>query len=107
MNDVDPTTMTLSEIYQQPDSYFEVAHQGAEIPRLGIRYVRYRGAVLRENGTKIFTIKEDDRWNSDLGGHSNYCEVCRDPAEGSFWTYFNKLGPYFYEEHTGYVRPHP
>jgi hypothetical protein len=97
--------MTLSEIYRLSPHYFELKVRN-EIPRYGICYDQYHGAVLRENGTKIFTIKEDDRWTNYDGQHSNYCEVCGTNEEENR-PYMSRLGPYWHENHTGYVRPHP
>lgn len=104
-NDVDPFTMTLSQIYGLSPHYFELKGKTL-VPRYGIAYDRYFGADLRENGTKFFTIKEDDRWTSWDGDHSKYCEVCG-PHEEEHRPYLNRLGQYWHENHNGYVRPHP
>ncbi len=104
-NDVDPMTMTLSEIYGLRDGFFDLRLR-SEVPRYGIAYDQYFGAQLRENGTKIFTIKEDDRWTNWDGDHSRFCEVCG-PNEEESRIYLNRLGQYWHEDRTGYVRPHP
>lgn len=106
MNEVDPLSMTLEEIYEQPHHYFELYTTPQHLPHLGLQYDRYYGHVLRNNGTKIFTIKEDDQWAAyDNGEHSRFCSICN--MEGSEYLYHNKLGVYWFQEHTGYVRPHP
>lgn len=97
--------MSLSEIYGMSAHYFELKVSNA-IPAYGIQYDQYYGAALRENGTKIFTIKEDDRWANTYGDHSKFCNVCGEGSEASN-IYTNRLGPYWFEEHTEYVRPHP
>lgn len=93
---VDLSTMTLSEIYGHPDFYFEPSefYARVDIPHLGIAYVKYSGARLRQNGTKIFTIKEnDDKALGDQGFHSPHCIICRPDND-----YFPKISAHAHNQ---------
>jgi hypothetical protein len=92
MNEVDPATMTLSEIYNLPDYYFELHPQmdyaHGVLPHLGIMFTRYSGTRLRRNGQQFFTIKDDDPYDGMAecyphvygeDGH-NTCEICHPDA---------------------------
>lgn len=102
MNDVDPTTMSLAEIYDLPDSYFdpyssEEVWVNGEDRVDGVQFVKYEGAFLRPHGRQIFTIKPNDPWEMVDGTHYDRCEWC----EGYFTGNLLSVDP---EESK---RPHP
>ena len=111
-NDVDPSTMTLGEIYQQPESYFDPIHSNAEDPgymdRFGMYRTMYNGVRIKQHGFTFFNIKEDDdktKINPDTGLHL-YCSLCdsvnvHPDKLRQYWHHWNMLG----EESKSW--PHP
>jgi hypothetical protein len=102
-NDVDPTTMTLGEIYQQPEDYFEPVYSNTDDPgymdRFGMYRTMYNGVRIKQHGFTFFNIKEDDdktKMNPDTGLHL-YCSMC-DSANihpdklKQYWKAWNMLG---------------
>ena len=103
-NDVDPATMPLSEIYQQPEAYFEpLTGSSPRIDHLGISHTLYGGVRSKQHGYYIFNIKDDD----DKGGNHKYCSMCNSTTIDEhrlreYWKHWSQLG----EEETSQWR-HP
>ncbi len=118
-NDVDPMSMTLSEIYDIPDFYFErmtgdgYHHYNPFTGAFEYASYAYKGVVLRQHGTQFFNIKMDDSRDLVTGGHE-HCVKCNTHTKNqtsiaTYWKYQTRLGEYFKEYHppNEYVRPHP
>ncbi len=97
MNDVDPQTMTLSEIYGHPDKYFDpvtttdneqirIPYRNPDTKQIEFYIVPYQGRILREYGNKIFNMKNDD----DMKTH-DYCSICVGKSF-RWWDCYGMLG---------------
>jgi len=120
--DVDPASMTLSEIYDLPDSYFEcgdpcyssypiLLSEGTDTPVLVGN--AYNGKVRHTYGGPMFDLRS----SLDDGPHDN-CHMCSvgQPSPymkeelSWFWDNKNALGSYWTDGDSSegpYERPHP
>lgn len=86
MNDVDPMSMTLSEIYDQPEHYFELIDCFRDfMDNCSDQLIRtlYHGAALRMHGRVFFDIKENDVRDEYQDSDHDSCGLCSSQGRGA------------------------